>query len=532
MENVSIILILLFGITVLALLSKRYNFPFPIVLVLSGLCISLIPGLPVVSLDPAIVFIIFLPPLLYAAAWNTSWHNFKASIRPITFAAVGLVFFTTALVAVTAHFLIPDLSWPLAFLLGAIVSPPDAVAATSLTQGLGLHPKLITLLEGESLVNDASGLIAYKYALAAIAAGNFIFWEAGLNFFIVVGAGIAIGLAVGYILYLVHKKFVCDNVIDVTLTFLAPFASYLLAEHFHFSGVLAVVSTGIYLSFRSADIFSNESRIMTYSVWEVVIFLLNSLVFILLGLQLRNVMQGISEYASGELALYGIGISAVVIVVRFIWILPSAMHTLYISKKTAKREQFDRRNMIVFGWAGMRGVVSMAAALALPLTVNNVLPFPHRNLIIYLTFCVILSTLLLLGFTLPWIIRKLKLPKYSIAAEEYEVRTNVVTETIAHIEENLSLLQDELLNNIKSKYEVKYNRLQKTDLPANYFGNGKTLDGNIFNEYTKLQLELIEVERQTVERLHREGKTSEEILRKLQKELDLEETRLQLEMYN
>jgi len=243
-------------------------------------------------------------------------------------------------------------------------------------------------------------------------------------------------------------------------------------------------------------------------------------------------MQGISEYASGELAIYGIVISAVVIVVRFIWILPSAMHTLYISKKTAKREQFDRRNMIVFGWAGMRGVVSMAAALALPLTVNNVLPFPHRNLIIYLTFCVILSTLLLLGFTLPWIIRKLKLPKYSIAAEEYEVRTNVVTETIAHIEENLSLLQDELLNNIKSKYEVKYNRLQKTDLPANYFGNGKTLDGNIFNEYTKLQLELIEVERQTVERLHREGKTSEEILRKLQKELDLEETRLQLEMYN
>lgn len=522
----------MFGITVLGLLSKRYNFPFPIVLVLSGLCISLIPGLPVVSLDPEIVFIIFLPPLLYAAAWNTSWHNFKASIRPITFAAVGLVFFTTALVAVTAHFLILDLSWPLAFLLGAIVSPPDAVAATSLTQGLGLHPKLTTLLEGESLVNDASGLIAYKYALAAIAAGNFIFWEAGLNFLIVVGAGIAIGLAVGYILYLVHKNFVCDNVIDVTLTFLAPFASYLLAEHFHFSGVLAVVSTGIYLSFRSAQIFSNESRIMTYSVWEVVIFLLNSLVFILLGLQLRNVMQGITEYASGELALYGIIISGVVIVVRFIWILPSAMHPLYISKKTANKEQFDRRNMIVFGWAGMRGVVSMAAALALPLTVNNALPFPHRNLIIYLTFCVILSTLLLLGFTLPWIIRKLQLPKYSIAAEEYEVRTNVVSETIAHIEENLSLLQDELLNNIKSKYEVKYNRLQKTDLPANYFGNGKTLDGNIFNEYTKLQIELIEVERQSVERLHREGKTSEEILRKLEKELDLEETRLQLEMYN
>lgn len=187
--------------------------------------------------------------------------------------------------------------------------------------------------------------------------------------------------------------------------------------------------------------------------------------------------------------------------------------------------------MVVFGWAGMRGVVSMAAALAMPLTVSNNISFPHRNLIIYLTFCVILSTLVLLGFTLPRVIKRLKIPQYSIAAEEYEVRTNVVTETILHIEENLSLLPDELLNNIKSKYEIKYNRLQKTDLPSNYFGNGKTLAGNIFNEFTKVQIELIAIERQIVQRLHLQGKTSDEILRKLEKELDLEETRLQSEMY-
>lgn len=532
MENVSIILLLLFGITFLAILSNKYKFPFPIVLVLCGVVISLIPGLPVISLDPAIVFIIFLPPLLYAAAWNTSWHNFKASIRPISMAAVALVLFTTVLVALAAHLLIPEVSWPLAFLIGAIVSPPDAVAATSLTKGLGLHPKLITILEGESLVNDASGLMVYKYALAAITAGNFILWQAGLNFLIVVAAGLAIGLALGYILYQVHKRFVCDPVIVVTLTFLTPFASYLLAEHFHFSGVLAVVSTGLYLSFHSGEIFSNESRIMTYAVWEVVVFILNSLIFILLGLQLRHVLQGISEYPSGALALYGIVISSVVILVRFIWILPSAMHPLYFTKRTLQKEQFNPRNMIVFGWAGMRGVVSMAAALALPLTLSTGVPFPHRNLVIYLTFCVILSTLLLLGFTLPWVIQKLKLPRYSIAAEEYEVRTEVVTQTITHIEENLSLLQDELLNNIKSKYEVKYNRLQKTDLPANYFGSGKILPGTVFNQFTKLQIDLIKVERQAVERLHRQGKTSEEILRKIEKELDLEETRLKLEMYH
>lgn len=530
MENVSLIILLLFGITFLGLVSNRYNFPFPIVLVLSGVAISLIPGLPVIALDPAIVFVIFLPPLLYGAAWNTSWHNFKSSIKPIARAAIGLVLFTTLLVAVAAHTLIPDLSWPMAFLIGAIVSPPDAVAATSLTKGLGLNPKLLTILEGESLVNDASGLIAYKYALTAIMAGNFVLWQAGLNFLLVVAAGIAIGLAIGYILYIIHKRFVCDPVIEVTLTFLTPFASYLLAEQFHFSGVIAVVTTGLYLSFQSGRIFSHESRIMAYAVWEVVVFILNSLIFILLGLQLRSVIQGIGTYPASALALYGVVISAVVILVRFIWVLPPA--TLSIFKRTMKKEQFDPRNMVVFGWAGMRGVVSMAAALALPLTLKDGAPFPHRHLIIFLTFCVIVSTLVLLGFTLPWIIKKLKLPQYSIAAEEYEVRNYVATQMITHIEENLSLMHDTLLNNIKSKYEVKYNRLQKTDLPANYFGDGKTLGVNVFNEYTQLQIDMIAVERETVEKLHRQGKTSEEILRKIEKELDLEETRLKMEMYH
>ncbi|MEP7374997.1 MAG: Na+/H+ antiporter [Chitinophagaceae bacterium] len=529
MENVSLIILLLFGITFLGLLSYRFKFPFPIVLVLSGIAISLIPGLPVISLDPAIVFVIFLPPLLYGAAWNTSWHNFKASISPITRAAIGLVLFTTSLVAVAAHLLIPDLSWPMAFLIGAIVSPPDAVAATAVTKGLGLNPKLLTVLEGESLVNDASGLIAYKYALAAIMAGNFVLWQAGLNFLLVVAAGVAIGLAIGYIMYLVHKKFVCDPVIEVTLTFLTPFASYLLAERFHFSGVIAVVTTGLYLSFRSGQIFSHESRIMAYSVWEVVIFILNSLIFILLGLQLRSVIQGIGHYPAGALALYGIVISLVVILVRFVWILPRFI--VPSLRRAFIKAGVDPRDFVVFSWAGMRGVVSMAAALALPLTVSDNTPFPNRNLIIYLAFCVIVSTLVFLGFTLPWIVKKLKIPKYSIAAEEYEIRNFIATETITHIEENLSLMQDTLLNNIKSKYEVKYNRLQKTDLPANYFGDGKTLGINVFNEYTQLQIDMIAVERQMVEKLHRQGKTSEEILRKIEKELDLEETRLKLEIY-
>jgi len=531
MENTAVIVLLLFGIAFIGIFSNRYKFPFPIALVLSGVVISLIPGLPVIELAPDVVFIIFLPPLLYGAAWNTSWHDFKANLRPIGLSAIGLVLFTTLLVAVAAHLLIPGLSWPIAFLIGAIVSPPDAVAATSVTKGLGLQPRTVTILEGESLVNDASGLVAYKYALTAITAGNFVAWEAGLNFLWVVLAGIGIGLLIGYGMYMLHKKFVCDPVIEVTLTLLTPFASYLMAEHFHFSGVIAVVTTGLYLSFRSAEILSHQSRIMAYSFWQVLIYILNGLIFVLIGLQLRNVMNGISDYPTSSLVLYGIVTSLVVIIVRFIWIIPAALLPRLLSKRIRKNEIFDPRQLVVFGWAGMRGVVSMAAALALPFVLPDGSAFPQRNLIIYLTFCVILTTLLLVGLTLPWLIRRLGIKPHSFAAEEYDVRTSVVSNTINHIEENLSLIQDELLHNIKSKYEVKYNRLQKTDLPANYFGKGQTLAGNIFNEYTQLQIDLIAVERKTLDTLHRTGKASEEILRKIERELDLEETRLQLEMY-
>jgi Na+/H+ antiporter len=531
MENIIVIVLLLFGIAFIGLLSSRFRFPFSIALVTCGIIISVIPDLPVITMNPEVVFIIFLPPLLYGAAWNTSWHEFKANIRPIGLAAIGLVLFTTLLVAIVAHWLIPGIDWPVAFLIGAIVSPPDAVAATSVTKGLGLHPRIITILEGESLVNDASGLVAYKYALAAVMAGNFVFWKAGLNFILVAGAGIGIGLAIGYIMYVVHKKFVCDAVVEVTLTFLTPFASYLLAENFHFSGVLAVVTTGLYLSFRSSEIFTHQSRIMAYAVWEVVIYILNGLIFVLIGLQLRSVVSGITSYSTKELIVYGAAVSIVVIIVRFLWVVPAALLPRVLSKRIREQERFDPRNLVVFGWAGMRGVVSMAAALAVPFMLPGGAAFPHRNLIIYLTFCVIVSTLVLLGLTLPWIIRKMKIEPHSIAAEEYNVRTRIVSETITHIEENLSLVQDDLLHNIKSKYEVKYNRLQKTDLPANYFGKGQTLEGNVFNEFTKMQIDLINVERKTLEGLHRRGDASEEILRKIEHELDLEETRLNMELY-
>jgi CPA1 family monovalent cation:H+ antiporter len=533
MENITVIIMLLFGVAFLSILSKKYNFPIPIVLVLCGVVISIVPGLPVIALNPEVIFIIFLPPLLYHAAWYTSWSEFKQTVRPITLAAVGLVLFTTVAVAIAAHMLIDDISWPLAFLLGAIVSPPDAVSATSITKGLGLHPRLIAILEGESLLNDASGLVAYKYALTAIVAGNFVLWQAGLNFFIMSTLGIAIGLGVGFVMSFVHKKFVCDEVIEATLTLLTPFASYLIAEHYECSGVLAVVTTGLYLSARSGTIFTHESRMMTGTIWSVLTNILNGLIFILIGLQLRQIMEGIGDYSGMSLFIWGAAVSAVVILVRFLWVVPATLIPRYLSKKIREKEEFDYRNMIVFGWSGMRGVVSMAAALALPLTVNNdTEAFPLRNLIIFLVFCVILSTLIIQGLTLPWLIRKLKLEPYSILAEEYNIRNVIVSETIAHIEDNFSLLNDDLLHNIKSKYEVKFNRLQKTELPANFFGKGNMLGGEIFNDFTKLQIDLLNVERSKLETMHKAGDVNEEIFRKIEKELDLEESRLWMEIYD
>jgi Na+/H+ antiporter len=531
MENIALIVLLLFGVAFLAVVTNRYKFPFPIALVLTGLLISLIPGLPVIELRPSIIFIVFLPPLLYDAAWNTSWHEFKAYKRAISLAAIGLVLLTTTVVALVAHAIIPDISWSLAFLLGAIVSPPDAVAATSVTRGLGLDPRLISILEGESLVNDASGLIAYKYALTAVMAGNFVLWKAGLDFIWVVMAGIAIGLAIGFLMYNVHKRIITDPIIESVLTILTPFASYLLAEYFNVSGVLAVVSTGLYLSFRSGEIFTNESRIVAYSFWGVLIFILNGLIFILIGLQLRSIMEVIREYSGRQLIWYGLAVSATVIIVRFLWIIPGSLIP-QMNRRINKKRHFDQGNLVVFGWAGMRGVVSMAAALALPLVLPGGAVFPHRNLIIFITFCVILTTLVILGFTLPWVIRKLKISPYSIAAEEYEVRTRIINNTIQYIEENLSQVNAELLNNIKTKYEIKFNRLQKTDLPADYFGKDKQHAANIFNEYSMLQIDLIAVERKALQQLHLKGEASEEIIRKIERELDLEETRLKLEMYN
>lgn len=532
MNGVGLITLLLLGVIALAVISNKYKFPLPIVLVLSGIAISLIPGLPSISLRPEIVFLIFLPPLLFEASWNTNWYNFKRYKRIILLAAFGLVFFTTFIVGAVVHAFIPGMSWPAGLLLGAIISPTDSVAAISITKGLPLAPRIISILEGESLVNDASGLVAYRYTIVAVMAGNFVFWQAGLNFLWVIAGGVGIGLLIGYVAYFLSKRINFDSAVQTAVTLVIPFSSYLLAEYFKASGVLAVVSAGLYLSYHSETIFTHQTRVAAYSVWEVVIFILNGLIFILIGLQLKTIMGGIETYSAGQLVGYGVLVSVTVVIARFAYIVPAALLPRYLSRKIREREPFDKKYMVVAAWTGIRGVISLAAALSIPTLLTDGNPFPGRNLIIYLTFCVILFTLLFLGLPLPWLIRKLKIKLHSIVAEEYEVRNAILNATMDHLDKNIEEVRDEFRDKIKRKYDYKLKRIQKTDLPPGYFGNVKPTmtPETIFNEYSQLEVNFINVERRLLHDMHRNGKVSEEIVHKIEKELDLEEGRLAMVM--
>ncbi len=524
MDNISVIILLLAIITALAEVADRVKIPYPVLLVLVGIGISLVPGLPVISLDPDLVFLIFLPPVLYAAAWTTSWPDFKASARAISLLAIGCVLFTTTLVAVVAHYFIPGFGWPESFVLGAIISPPDAVAASAATKGLGMPRKITTILEGESLVNDATGLIAYRYGIAAAASGTFIFWLASINFFYVSIVGILCGLVLGQLFKWIHKITPDNPVNDTTLTFIAPYAAYLLAEHIHVSGVLSVVTCGLFLSWNSAKLFNHQSRLSAFSVWDTVIFILNGLIFILIGLQLPVILKHIQDHSFLTLLFYGTVISVATIVLRIIWVYPGTYLPRWVSKKIRDREpRPDSRLVTVVAWSGMRGVVSLAAALALPLTVGNA-PFPHRDLIIFLTFSVIFATLVVQGISLPYLIKWLGIkPSDEELQEEYEARLKIVTRVIEHIEENYSIgLSDEVLSQIKTKYEIRVQRIRKGE------SAGKIND-ELVGDFLRVQQEIIQLERTLLNAMRIEGKISDEALRKIEYELDLEETRLILE---
>ena len=525
-DSLLLVVSLLFIISMLAMLSDKLRISYPIFLVLAGLGISLIPRIPQIQLDPDLVFVIFLPPLLYAAAWNTSWHDFWKYRRPIGLMGFGLVFCTALAVAWFSHFLIPDFSLPLGFLLGGIISPPDAVAAASVLQNLKVPKRVVDVLEGESLVNDASSLIVFRFAIAVILTGKFVFWRAGVDFVLVVAMGILIGLAIAYIAYAIQRWLPTTSSIDTAISLICPYLMYIVAEHFHFSGVLAVVSGGLFLSYRSPEILSYESRLQAQSVWNVIVFLLNGVVFILIGLQLPGIVRGLGEYSLASAIGYGVLISLLIIVVRILWVFPGAYCPRMFSKRIRKREvRPTGQSIFVIGWAGMRGVVSLASALAVPITLSGGAAFPHRDMILFITFCVILFTLVLQGLTLPLIIRWLKVEGEENKEEErlgmrLRMANAIVGYINTHYKEQAGNI--EAFTRLKNRYE-RMAAITSSRLKHEASDEGK--GGGFLPEYRKLLIELVDVQRHELAQMRREDEYPEEVLRNKETELDLEEAR-------
>jgi CPA1 family monovalent cation:H+ antiporter len=538
MENFSIIIFILAVLISLSAVIDKLKLPYPVLLVLVGLIIGFIPLIPDLALDPEVVFLVFLPPLLYDAASRTSWHDFKTNIRPISALGISLVFFTTTAVAITAHFFIPHFAWPLAFLLGAIVSPPDAAAATAIIKGHGLNKQVISILEGESLVNDASALIAYRYALAASITGSFVFWEAGLQFLWVTGGGILIGLLIGYILIFIHKRINNYPIVETSLSLLTPFLAYLSAERAHTSGILAVVSTGLLIAWRSPEIFSYQTRMRTRVVWDTILFLLNGFIFILIGLQLPGILKQLNHYKLSALIGYGLLISLVTVLVRILWVFTSAwFFNMFSWKKktnnvvsTTKDHQQDTwKNVLIVAWTGTRGVISMAAALALPLTLYGRKAFPERNLIIFLCFVVIFVTLVVQGLTLPLLVRLLRVKQPEDEDKEAkELQLYVINSTLHFIDhEYHPKPADRIRVELKKKYEETARKLEKEiRMHKRNEKQEAQLPVRTLTRLQEAQIEISRFQRELLLKLHKDGKFSDTAIREVERDMDIDDLKL------
>jgi len=536
MENFKVIIFILAVLISLSALIDKLKLPYPVLLVLVGLIIGFVPVLPDLALDPDVVFLVFLPPLLYDAASRTSWLDFKTNIRSISTLGISLVFFTTVIVAITAYYLIPAFSWPMAFLLGAIISPPDAIAATGIIKGLGLNKKVISILEGESLVNDASALIAYRYALAASITGSFVFWQAGIEFLLITGGGVIVGLIVGYVLIFIHKRIDNYPIVETSLTLLTPFLSYLLAEQVHASGILAVVSTGLFISWRSPEIFSYETRIQTRLVWDTLIFLLNGFIFILIGLQLPGILKQLPEYKFSTLLGYGLLISLATIFVRILWVFTSASLSRIFSPKnknanngdeSADKDQADTwKNVVIVAWTGTRGVISMATALALPLALKNGKLFTQRPLILFLCFVVIFVTLVVQGFSLPLLIRLLKVkPSVNEDKEEKELQLYLDQSTLHFIDHEFNPKPEPvIIKELKLKYEQSAIKLVK-EIGTHTRNERKTeqMPVRTLTPLQEAQKEISRFQRELLLKLHKDGNFSDTAIRKVERDMDIDE---------
>jgi CPA1 family monovalent cation:H+ antiporter len=524
LKEIEVIMGLLATVAALALLGRKLPIPSPILLVVSGLLLALIPGLPRLELNPELVLILFLPPLLYPAALFTSWRDFHANLRPIFLLAVGLVLFTTVAVGFLAHYFIEDLPLAAGFVLGAIVSPPDAIAATAIAERLGVPRRIVTILEGESLVNDATALVALRLALVAVLTGSFSLGQASAQFLIVGFGGIAVGLAVGALTALIEKP-IDDPPIEITISLLTPFAAFIPAEQLHVSGVLAVVTAGLYHGWRLPEITSSRARLQAGPVWEMVEFLLNGFIFLMIGLQLPHVLSNLSGHSIPQMAWYAFVISIAVIVMRILWVFPATYLPRLFFRRIRERDPYPAwQQVTIVAWTGMRGVVSLAAALAVPLTLENGSPFPGRDLILFLTFVVILATLVVQGLSLPPIIRWLKVEDDGLTdKEEREARLKANEAALARLNEltDSPNADKDMAQRLRVEYEDRIRQLQVC-APD----DDGSRHGLFSSDYERLARETLIVERKTILQLRNERVINDEAHRRIQRDLDLAEARL------
>src|SRR5829696_4664734 len=500
-DSVVLLGLLVAGAALLAI-AQVVRVPYPILLVLGGLALGFAPGMPTIELSPDLVLVAFLPPLLYGAAFFTPLRELRANAGSISTLAVGLVLATTVAVAVVAHAVIPELTWPTAFVLGAIVSPTDPTAATAIAQRLGLPRRLIAIIEGESLVNDGTALVVYRVAVVAVVTGSFSLASASASFVLNVIGGILVGLAAGIVIRQVRRR-LNNPPVEITISILSGYFAYLPAHALDVSGVLAAVTVGVYMGWYTPELTTSQTRLQGQAVWEIVFLGLNAVLFALVGLQLPAILDELSVARStGELIGYAALVTAVVVLVRFAWVVVAA----YMPRMMRANGSPPWKGAVVLSWSGMRGAVSLAAALALPLTTDADAAFPNRDLIVFLTFGVILGTLVVQGLTLPGRIR---------AAEAALARLDELVDE--------DWVNADTAERMRGLYGFRRDRFRSRFDPE----SDGAIEGQSLS-YQRLRRELLEAERQELRRLRLEGRIDDDVVRRVQRDLDLENERLDI----
>lgn len=528
MDDVSILITgLLVSIALLGTLARLIGVPYPIVLVIGGAIFGFVPGMPDIHIDPDVVLLVFLPPLLYSGASFSNLSDMKGDTRAISLASFGLVLVTAAAVAVAAHALITDLPWGAAFALGAIVAPTDPLAGAEVMRQLNVPRRFVSIVEGEGLFNDATALVAYRVAVVAVVTGSFSLAHASLELVLSIAAGIAIGLAVGFVIAWIRRR-VNDAETSITISLLSGYAAYLPAYSVGASGVLAAVTTGLYMGQRAAKDLDARTRLRGLIVWEILDFLLNASLFVLIGLQLPSVLHELKGFSDAQLLLYAAAVSLVVIVARIIWVGVTPYMIRLLDRRPQQRaRRVGWRPRAVIAWSGMRGAVSLAAALALPLATDAGMPFPQRNLLIFITFGVIFATLVIQGLTLPAVIRWSGIGN-SVEEVDFDLRARqAATEAaLAEIDrlEGEDWTRDETLERMRGIYRYRQRRLGARD--------GSVEPEEDYEErslhYQQAVQRTLAAQRNEIVRLRDAGEIPNDVMNRVLRELDLEEARLEI----